>query len=293
MNYLPNAAARSLKTNRTYNLGVLFADDTQSGLTHEYFSNVLNSFKVEAESYGYDITFISHNVGGRATTYLEHCRYRNIDGIMVACVNFLDSQVLELISSNIPTVTIDYAFDNCTAVISDNVSGMQELVSYVLECGHKTIAFIHGEKTSVTKNRLTGFYKTCCKHGVEILDEYVLEARFHSPKSVAKRVKELLQLRVPPTCIFIPDDCSYSAVLNVIQNAGLRVPDDISIVGYDGITLSQMLMPKLTTYKQDTYLLGKTAAIQLVSLIEKPKTTLSEHIVIQGKLLEGHSVRLL
>ena len=61
MGYLPNAAARSLKTNRTYNLGVLFVDERQSGLTHEYFSAVLDSFKVEAEKHGYDITFINHN----------------------------------------------------------------------------------------------------------------------------------------------------------------------------------------------------------------------------------------
>ena len=64
MGYLPNAAARALKTNRTYNLGVLFVDEKQSGLTHEYFSAVLDSFKVEAEKRGYDITFINHNVAG-------------------------------------------------------------------------------------------------------------------------------------------------------------------------------------------------------------------------------------
>ena len=62
MGYLPNAAARALKTNRTYNLGVLFVDEKQSGLTHEYFSAVLDSFKVEAEKRGYDITFINHNI---------------------------------------------------------------------------------------------------------------------------------------------------------------------------------------------------------------------------------------
>ena len=66
MGYLPNAAARALKTNRTYNLGVLFVDEKQSGLTHEYFSAVLDSFKVEAEKRGYDITFINHNISGKS-----------------------------------------------------------------------------------------------------------------------------------------------------------------------------------------------------------------------------------
>ena len=95
MGYLPNAAARSLKTNRTYNLGVLFVDERQSGLTHEYFSAVLDSFKVEAEKHGYDITFINHNISGKSMSYLEHCRYRNVDGVVIACVNFYDPQVVD------------------------------------------------------------------------------------------------------------------------------------------------------------------------------------------------------
>ena len=128
MGYLPNAAARSLKTNRTYNLGVLFVDERQSGLTHEYFSAVLDSFKVEAEKHGYDITFINHNISGRSMSYLEHCRYRNVDGVVIACVNFYDPQVVELVNSEVPVVTIDQVFNNRMAILSDNVSGLKALV---------------------------------------------------------------------------------------------------------------------------------------------------------------------
>ena len=110
MGYMPNAAARSLKTNRTYNLGVLFVDERQSGLTHEYFSAVLDSFKVEAEKHGYDITFINHNISGKSMSYLEHCRYRNVDGVVIACVNFYEPQVVELVNSEVPVVTIDHVF---------------------------------------------------------------------------------------------------------------------------------------------------------------------------------------
>lgn len=67
-----NMAARAMKTNRTYNLGVLFVDERQSGLAHEYFSAVLDSFKVQVEKLGYDITFVNRNLGGRTMTYLEH-----------------------------------------------------------------------------------------------------------------------------------------------------------------------------------------------------------------------------
>ena len=94
--YMPNSAARALKTNRTYNLGVLFVDEAQSGLTHEFFAAVLDSFKRHAEGRGYDITFINHNIGHGHSSYLEHCRYRGVDGVIAACIKFDDPEVIEL-----------------------------------------------------------------------------------------------------------------------------------------------------------------------------------------------------
>ena len=100
--YMPNSAARALKTNRTYNLGVLFVDEAQSGLTHEFFAAVLDSFKRHAEGRGYDITFINHNIGHGHSSYLEHCRYRGVDGVIAACIKFDDPEVIELAYSNLP-----------------------------------------------------------------------------------------------------------------------------------------------------------------------------------------------
>ena len=144
MGYVPNMAARAMKTNRTYNLGVLFVDERQSGLAHEYFSAVLDSFKVQVEKLGYDITFVNRNLGGRTMTYLEHCHYRGVDGAVIACVDFNDPQVVELVNSDVPVVTIDHVFNNRMAVLSDNVNGLSALVRYAYANGHRRIAFIHG-----------------------------------------------------------------------------------------------------------------------------------------------------
>lgn len=81
LGYFPNAAARSLKTKQSYNIGVLFEEEVGSGLTHEYFSGVLNSFKVQAEKLGYDITFINTSLENRKMSYYEHCMYRNFAGV--------------------------------------------------------------------------------------------------------------------------------------------------------------------------------------------------------------------
>ena len=293
MGYLPNAAARSLKTNRTYNLGVLFVDERQSGLTHEYFSAVLDSFKVEAEKHGYDITFINHNISGRSMSYLEHCRYRNVDGVVIACVNFYDPQVVELVNSEVPVVTIDHVFNNRMAILSDNVSGLKALVRQAWACGHRRIAFIHGEKTAVTENRLAGFYQAREELGLKVPEEYVREGIYHDADRCAAETMALLALPQRPTCIIFPDDFSALGGYNAISEAGLSIPEDISVMGYDGIYLSRVVKPQLVTYQQNTAALGRTAADKLIELIEHPRVTLPEQIRVSGKLLDGGSVSIL
>jgi LacI family transcriptional regulator len=291
MGYFPNATARALKTNRSYNLGVLFIDETQSGLAHEYFSSVLNSFKVQAEMLGYDITFISQNIGKFSMSYFEHCRYRKCDGAVIASVNFNDAAVVELVQSDIPTVTIDHVFNNRTAIISDNVQGVADLVHYLTNLGHTKIAFIHGEDTTVTQNRLASFYKTCADKGINVPDEYIKSAIYHDPKSSGQATRELLSLAERPTCIMYPDDFSFIGGMNEIEKAGLVIPRDISVVGYDGIYLSRVLRPKLTTLRQDTETLGREAANKLVEAIEKPKVFIPQQVMVAGHILEGTSVK--
>ena len=291
MGYLPNAAARALKTNRTNNLGVLFIDKMQSGLSHEYFSSMLESFKVEAERCGYDITFISNNIGQYEMTYLEHCRYRACDGVVIASVDFNDPAVVELVQSEIPVVTIDHVFNEKTAILSNNVQCIKDLVTYIAEQGHKKIAFIHGEDTSVTQKRIASFYRICKELDITVPAAYVRGAQYHDPASSAKETHALLSLPDPPTCIMYPDDFSFIGGRNAIEERGLKIPDDISVAGFDGIYLSQVLQPTLTTVRQDTRNIGNEAARRLIDAIENPKTSMTEQIMINGLLMPGASVK--
>ena len=288
MGYFPNSSARALKTKRTDNLGVLFVDEGRSGLTHEYFSKVLDSFKRYAEDLGYDITFInaqSHNM-----TYLEHSKYRGVDGVVIACVDFSEPEVINLINSDLPVVTIDHVFDSRISVVSDNIGGMRELVQYIYEKGHTKIAYIHGDDTAVTKNRLASFYNTLSNLGVEVPEEYAMGSAYRNPELAAERTKKILKLRNRPTCIIYPDDYSAIGGITAIKEAGLSVPEDISVVGYDGIYVSQIINPKLTTYEQNTEEIGKIAARSLIKLIKDSKSTLIEKITVSGRIISGESV---
>lgn len=294
LGYFTNSAARALKTNRTHNLGVLFVDEGHRGLTHEFFAALLNSFKDEAELEGYDITFINNrNVGGKKTTYLQHCLYRGVDGLLIACVDFFDSQIQEVVNSSLPLVTIDHVFNNRAAVMSDNVGGVETLVSYAYEMGHRKIAFIYGEPTAVTENRKIGFHRACEKLGLAIPEGYLVESKYYDSEDCYGVTAEMLALPDRPTCILFPDDFSLTGGVRAIRDAGLTIPDDISVMGYDGIITSQLMSPKITTLQQDTDRLGKDAAKKLIELIERPKTALLDRILVPGKLLPGESVRKL
>lgn len=294
MGYHPNAAAQTLKTNRTYNIGVLFIDGNNSGLTHDFFNHVMDSFKRKAESFGYDITFINNGkVMNTKMSYLEHARYRNFDGVVIACVEFSDPEVVELVNSEIPIVTIDHLFNNRIAIMSDNVGGMRDLIQYVVSKGHRKIAYIHGLDSAVTTARLSSFYRTTEELGIDIPDEYVREAAYRRTDEAYEQTKELLKLKDRPTCILYPDDFSSIGGINAIREAGLSIPDDISVVGYDGIPIGKHMSPRLTTLAQDTEAIGGLAAEQLINLIERPKSTLIQQNLVKGCVFEGGSVKQL
>ena len=290
MGYRPNAIARGLKLGRTFNLGVLYTTETGGGFTHSYFSPVLEAFKAEAERRGYDITFITHRTGSGSMTYLEHCLYRNVDGVCIVCSRFDDPEVLELVSGPLPLVTIDHVFHSLSCVESENRQGMTLLTEHILSKGHRRVAYICGEDNSVTAVRLTSFLRAMREAGAEVPESCIIRGKYHNPAAAREAARALLALDPRPTCIIMPDDYAALGGMDAIREAGLRIPEDISVAGFDGVDLLQMCKPRLTTVAQDTARIGAAAARKLVHLIEQPRTTFQETISIPCRLLEGETV---
>jgi LacI family transcriptional regulator len=288
MNYMPNSAARILKTNSSHSIGVILEDNTMSGLTHEFFAEILESAKSTLEQHGYDITLISERIG--KNSFVEHCLYRKCDGVLVLCVDFTSEQVKELIESGIPLVTIDYPFEGKTCVMSDNMIGAGEIVKYLYRKGHRRIAYIHGEDVEVTRRRLSGFDKACRELGLSIPEVYLQEGRYHDPRSAEVLTEKLMSLPDRPTAIMYPDDYAFLGGRGALENMHLQVPRDVSVVGYDGIHLSQAIRPRLTTWQQNTSDMGRIAAERLMDIVEKKGKYYPENIRVHGRLLEGGSV---
>jgi DNA-binding LacI/PurR family transcriptional regulator len=286
MGYYPNAAARTLKTSRSNNLGILYEDR----MNHEYFSSLFDELRREADAHGYDLTFLGQG-GFSESNYYEHARQRNLDGVIVVQADYDAAGIIRLATSSIPTVIIDHTYDGCDCVTSDNRSSMDQIVRHVYARGHRRISFIQGEKGAVSRERLAGFYKACAELGIRVPVEYVREGHFHDPAGCTAFIRELLQMDEKPTCVLCPDDYSCLGALWLLESQGLRVPADISLVGYDGIRMSQMMTPRLTTYCQDTVQIAKEVFALIIDAIENPETHIPKQITVSGMLMEGETVR--
>ncbi len=285
LNYFPNGAAQTLKTQRSRNIGVVY----QNQLDHEYFSRMLTAARATAEAAGYDMTFLSDK-GVSEYGYAAHALRRNCDGVLVCNGNIEQDDLERLSSSPLPVVSIEREFKGRTSVWSDNAGGMEEIVDHVAGMGHRRIAFIHGEKGSVTLERLNGFLAACQKRGIEVPDAYVREAHFHNPEAAGEAVRGLMALPTPPTCILFPDDISYLGGMDELVSCGLAVGHDISCVGYDGILLARYMRPELTTYRQDAEGIGRVAVQELFSAIDGGETYTPKKIVVPGALVPGATV---
>ena len=290
MGYLPNSFSNAGKAKRTYQLGVLLTDGESSGLTHQYFAHVLESFRKTVTESGYSITFISGMIAERRVSYLEHCRYLGVDGVLVANIDNYDQNALELIQSDIPLITLDHVFDNRSAVCSDNVGGMRELIEYIISLGHTRIAYIHGDDNSVTRARLSSFYRTMAEAGIDVPEEYVIASAYRDFKAAAAYTQILMGLPKPPTCILYADDICGIVGGHVLRDTGWRIGKTMSAAGYDGLFFTEELRPALTTVRQDTETIGREAAMRLIRQIEEPKTTMIEWITVPATLMKGDTV---
>ena len=289
MGYYPNAAARTLKTSLSNNIGILYEDR----MNHEYFSSLMDALRSEAEKRGYDLTLIGRRSGQNGESYYDHARRRNLDGVVVIQADFDSANVIRLASSDMPTVVIDHNYEGCDCVSSDNRISVERIVRYAWENGHRLIAFITGQPGAVSRERLAGFYKICAELGIRVPEGFVQEGKYHDPEGCAGIVHGLLKAPEKPTCILCPDDYSCLGALWALKAEGVRIPEEVSLVGYDGIRMTRMIQPTLTTYRQNAESIAAEVIRLLAEAIETPEEHVPRQITVEGMLLEGDTLKKL
>lgn len=291
MGYTANYHARALKTTRTYSIGIVYTHNSNYGLKNEFFSWIINYIQQELEDYGYDIILLNSKIGPNQKSYLEHALYRGVDGVFIVCADPNEEQIIQLgKTKKLPVVSIDMSFGNSLSVFSDNYAGMKKLTKYIIECGHKRIAYIHGMDSQITRNRVKGFVDTMAEHSLSIPDNYLVEAGYGNSDLVFKRTTRLLAADNRPTCIILPDDLTTIGAINAITASNLNYPNDVSIAGYDGIQVGKLMSPKITTIEQDSQTIGKYATKVLLEAIENKGLVAQRTHKIDSHLLVGGSV---
>ncbi|WP_018932906.1 LacI family DNA-binding transcriptional regulator [Gracilibacillus lacisalsi] len=267
LGYTPNSSARTLATNKSWMIGVVFAEHLGVGMAHPFFSEVIESFKKHVELYNYDLLFVSRKMGLKEETY-RHLKHRGVDGVVV--VQSLGDDALDFTEFNMPTVFIDMPEKGAHAVYSDNKQGSTLAVDYLYGLGHRKIAHITGAQTMYTAvERAKGFELAMEKHNLSIPSKYIVDGGYYSYEGGREAMFRLLSLTDRPTAVFVSGDEMALGAIKVIKEAGLRVPEDISVIGFDDIPLAKHVDPPLTTVKQDKELIGHQSAALLLDEINE------------------------
>lgn len=267
LGYMPNSSARTLATKKSKMIGVVFSEDSDVGITHPFFSRVFESFKKQVELYNYDMLFVSRNIENNQS-YYSHLKNRGVDGVIVV-VSESEEVENDLLGSDIPIVFIDALIENTNVVYSDNSFGSMMAVDYLYELGHRKIAHITGKSTLFTAmERIQGFQMAIEKHQLTIPANYSVDGGYFTYEGGRVAMMKLLTLADPPSAVFVSGDEMAIGAIKAVKEAGLRVPEDISIIGFDDISMAKYTDPALTTIRQDTDRIGRQAAVLLLDEIE-------------------------
>jgi DNA-binding LacI/PurR family transcriptional regulator len=271
MGYTINANARALITKKSWLIGVLFSEDIGTGIAHPHYSGILQSFQKYVNSKGYDIIFVNQWLGNKKVSFLEHCLYRSVDGVLIASVKNFTHEVQSVVDSSLKCISVEMPYPERYSVLSDNYLGSMQALEYLYILGHRKIAHIAGPLFSTAGWERYSAYKDFLQSkGLEYNPLYMIEASAYSPDEGKKAIHQLINncWNDMPTAIFAAYDLYAMPAVNILQERGFRVPADISMIGFDNLEVSESASPGLTTINQDRAEIGRKAAELLVDLIE-------------------------
>lgn len=270
LGYRPNRWARSLVTRRSSIVGVVIPD-----IAHSYFAEITRGIEEEVEKAGYDLLLCHSCLDPRKEeTEIETLLGSRVEGLIVASEQPERSpQVfVRLKESGIPFVLVDRFFPgrDFPAVRVDDLGVGRLATEHLIELGHRRIAHIRGPRLSPASLRYRGYLETLRKHGIAASEEHIVRGHFDI-ESGRDAMNKLLQLSPPPTAVFAANDPMAIGAVYACREAGLAIPEDISIVGAGNIEGAHHPNPFLTTVDWPRIELGRTAARLLMASIADPE----------------------
>lgn len=286
LNYTPSFLARSLKIKETSTIGMLVTTTT-----NPFFSEVIHYVERYCEAHHYHLLLVNTDADNlNLSQHLDRFSRKQVDGLLLMCTepHTFNARLIEKMS--MPTVIMDWW---PMLIHSDKIYENAELGGYLatkalIESGYQRIAIITGELTKpLASSRLKGYKQALLEYGLKVCSHWIIESAFNF-ESGFESTRQLLTQADKPDAIFATSDSIAVGVYQAIWREGLHIPQDIAVIGYDNIVLSQYLTPPLSTIHQPKERLAKKAVEQLISRIHNPDQPFKT-IILDPKLIKRES----
>ncbi len=283
LNYKPNPIARSLRTRQTYTVGVIVPEFSEG-----YFTMLMNGIEENLLAAGYLQLVVSHQ--GRTDLideYPDLLAQRSVDGFLL-----VNTQLHAAVAAPVVSISGHKKLKGVTNIEMDHDRAARLALKHLYDLGHRRIAFMKGQPHALdSESRWQGILAMAKKVGLEIVPELCvyLETNSWSPELGYPIVRDLLQRTRDFTAIFCFNDIAAIGAVRAIQDAGLKCPDDISVIGFDDISSAAYMCPRLTTVRQPLRRMGETAVQTLLKRIERPLEEYPESVWFEPELMVRES----
>jgi len=285
MNYIPNSLARSLNTKKTETIGIIIPD-----ITNPFFSEMARAIEDVASNLGYNVIFCnSDNELNKESKYVKLLISKLVDGVVFIPGGKSNDNLQILINNNVPFVLVDRfveGFEKFYGVYCMNKLGMTKAVEYLVSRGKKRIAFVRGPHSVETSTqRLEGYTETMQKY--ELFDEKLIFENEFTIDGGIETTRKILKLKDKVDSIIFSSDIMAFGGIKVLVKEGCKIPQDISVIGYDNIEMSEFMEPELTTVSQPIYEMGKCACELLINIIngktiEEKQVYFEPNLIVRG-----------
>jgi LacI family transcriptional regulator len=300
--YIPNAIGKQLKTDRNMTIGVIIPS-----IGNPFYASVMLGVEVEARKKGYHVFLCNSGHDGRLEeSYLQTLFEKQVKGVIISSISQNTTLISRLMELGLKLVVIDQTLDlpDVVQIDFDYRRGGYMAASYLIEQGHRDIGYVSSPLDRPSRRLIyEGFVQAMREHGLafadghlQLADEvgagYEGTAEFANGRRLIGRMLETSAQ--PPTAVFACNDLTAIGVMHELAGRGLRVPDDISVMGFDDIEFSSMVTPPLTTIKQPDYEMGKRACAVLMDQLEAPEgQTPKPEVRLTPRLIVRESVRMI
>jgi LacI family transcriptional regulator len=289
LDYRPSALARSLRLQRTLTLGMLVPD-----IANPFFPPIIRGAEDVALSRGYALVLCNtEDIPDREATYLRVLRERQVDGLLIASSRMSDVVITRLRRERFPFVLVNRSARGAQLTVTvDNRRAAAEAIAHLVSLGHRRIGHIAGPQTTTTGlERAEGARDAIRSHGLDGDADLLVEAAAYSEDEGYRCARRVLAVSDRPTAIFGANDLIAVGALRAARDAGLRVPADLSVVGFNDIRQAELLEPPLTTVHVPQYEMGASAARLLIARLEGERLS-ATHIVLPATLhVRGSTAR--